>query len=465
MKTGGGKKRAAILLGAATIGLMINETAGAQQAPASSFEVLGSVRGSVEVDDNSRLRQTSPGTDTTFVTALGLEVRSDTPIHALRLSFGADLQYESLAGSGREENGIERPYLRFSYSATGADSELRLNARHREDDIVNSVFLDTDGDLVEDTFLTSNGTIERTSVGATYSFGLEAPFGMDLSVSRDDRNYANVVNPRLFDRRTDRIGAVARFRINPAATARLIARASMFSAEDAVQTERDTTDFGAGINYQVAPDLVVDAEVTQTNIDQTTTGGSTSNDGVSATVGITRDLANGTAGLVASHTQYSRTARTEVVVNRALELPQGEFSFGVGVSSSDTGDTALIGSLNYTNLIPTGTVTASLSRTATVNDSNDEIQRTVLGLGYNHDINANSGLAIEIDVADVEDVGLGSVSNSTRADFRVTYRHQLTQDWDWTLGYVGRYSRNQAGNSATSNAIVTSVGRNFSIRP
>ena len=70
-----------------------------------------------------------------------------------------------------------------------------------------------------------------------------------------------------------------------------------------------------------------------------------------------------------------------------------------------------------------------------------------------------------LDIADVKDVGVGSVSEATRADFRIEYRYQINRDWDWRIGYIGRYRENAAGTTANSNAIVTSVGRSFSIRP
>ncbi len=464
--TGGGKKHAAILIGAATLGMTFNDDkAGAQEAPASPLTIEATVEAGVEVNDNGRLAVTSPGTDTTYYTTLGIVVGSETATQTLNLSFGADLQYEDLAGSATEENGVEKPYVRLNYRANGADSRLGFNAAYRKDDILNSVFLDTDADEIEDTILSSQGQIARTDYGVTYSFGVEAPFGMDLSASRKDRDYSDVVDPRLFDRTTDEIGAVARFRINPAATARLIARSSMYSADDAVSTERDTTDLGVGLNYAITPDLTLDAQVTQTQIEETTTGGTTESDGVSARVGVVRDLANGNFGLSVARTQYTDTARTDVLATRALELAQGRFSFGIGVSSSDTGDTVMIGSIDYENEVATGVITASLRRSATVNDNNEEVERTILGLGYNHEINEVSGLSIGLEVADAKDIGAGTTTDSTRADFSVTYSRALTEDWNWNLGYVGRYKDSSSSSSASSNAIVTSIGRSFSLRP
>lgn len=427
------------------------------------FNVQGNVDFGIDVNDNSELDEESPGTDTTLYTALGIDIRSDTPTDRLRLSFGGDLQYEDLA-TANEDNGFVDPYVRFFYNSQGVDSELDFRARYTENDIVDSFFVDTDGDLIEDTILANQGTVERIDLDATYSFGIDAPFGMDLTIGHNERNYSDVLDPGLYDRSLDRVGAVARFRINPALTAELIARMTWYDAEDEDQTERETTDLGFGIDYEIRPDLVLNARLANTDIEETTVDGVEDNNGLTAEISLDRELNNGTFGLFLNRYQYTETARSELGFIRAMDLAYGSLAYSLGVSWSDTGDTVLIGSLDYINELPTGAFTASLSQTATTNVDDDEVERTILGIGYSHDINSVSGLDFGVDVAHVQDIGVGNTNDSTRVDYGVTYRHQLTQDWDWRLGYEGRYRRDTDGFSANSNAIFTSIGRSFSIR-
>lgn len=494
MTGGRGKKKAVLLTGAAAIAFSYG-IAGAQvapgtgstttqqattlppaapvsgppaQGPAPAFNISGSIRSEIEIDDNGGLRSTSPGTDTTFVNTFGIDVNSETATQDLQLSFGGVVQFEDLA-AGREENGLENPFVRLAYRLDGADSRLSLDADYRTDDIFNTFSFDSDGDLIDDTLLTSVGDVETLRYGVRYSFGLQAPFGMDLTLQRNERDYTNTVNPNLFDRTTDQVGVVARFAINPSTTARLIAQASMYEAEDGPQTERDTTDFGVGLAYDISADLSFDGQITQTTIEETVNSGAgrrlIENDGFSANAQLTQELGNGNIVVYADHVQSTNTARTEVGFDRSLTLPAGNLAFGAGVSTSDTGNSALIGSIAYSNQLPSGVLTARLDRTATVNSTNSEVQRTIVGLGYLHDINAISAVNFSLDVASVKDIGLGSVAEATRTDFRVEYRHQINRDWDWRLGYVGRKREDAAGNSATSNAFVTSIGRSFTIRP
>ena len=93
------------------------------------------------------------------------------------------------------------------------------------------------------------------------------------------------------------------------------------------------------------------------------------NDGFSANAQLTHELGNGNIVLYSDHVQSTNTARTEVGFDRSLTLPAGTLAFGAGVSTSDTGNSALIGSLAYSNQVPSGVVTARLDRTATVNST------------------------------------------------------------------------------------------------
>ena len=355
MTGGWGKRHAVFLTGAAAIALSYG-IAGAQVAPVGgsttgqqgtgtqpatgtpsqgqtpSLSVTGNFRSQIRVDDNGGLRANSPGTDTSFTNSLSVDIESRTPIQSLSLTFGGLLQYEDLAVD-REENGLEDPFARLNYTLDGADSQLSFNGNYRTDEIVDSILVDTDGDLIDDTLLTTTGSIENINLSTSYSFGLQAPFGMDFVVRRDERNYSDVFNPNLFDRTTDRYDVTARFAINPATTARIIARKIRYDAEDAERTDRDTTDLGVGINYQISPDLTLDAQVTQTEIDETQTiSGSrrtTQRDGFSGNIRLTRDLANGTIGVFVDRVQSTNTARTDIGVDRAMTLPSGALSFGV----------------------------------------------------------------------------------------------------------------------------------------
>jgi hypothetical protein len=437
--------------------------------------VNANLRFSIDADDNGQLLNTKPGTDYRARATLGFNILSARANSNLDLSFGADLQYEDLAGTTlrREEDGLQNPYVNFGYVLTGVDSRFDAALSYRTDDIIDSIFVDTDGDLIDDTLLTSTGRVETLRYGLNYSFGLTAPFGMDFALGRREVNYKDSLDPNLFDRATDNAGVVARFRFNPVLTTRLIANASRYDAEDSTRTERDTTNFGAGLSYEIREDLRFDGDFTRTDIEEqrTVLGNrvTVDNDGLSARLALVKDMDNGTVALAARRTQYTITARDEIVVNRSMSLASGALGFSVGVSGSNTGDTVFIGSLNYTNQLANGVFSADISRDATVNFDNDEVARTRFGVGYTHILTPVSSVNARLNVADVENIGRTGITtrvrDSTRADVSVGYSHQLTRDWDWTVAYRYRYRRDAAGSSQNSNAIFAGIGRSFSIRP
>jgi hypothetical protein len=148
-----------------------------------------------------------------------------------------------------------------------------------------------------------------------------------------------------------------------------------------------------------------------------------------------------------------------------MELPDGGLSYSLGVSESDVGDTVLIGSIDYTRELPDGFISASLERTASIASDEDEVARTTVGLDFFRELTPVAGLEVGLDIAKIEDIGAGVIDEGTRADLSLTYRHQLTEEWDWTLGYTNRYSKPDNSESRSANVFSTSIGRSFSIRP
>ncbi len=434
----------------------------------SAFSVTGTVRSTVEIDDNPSLIVNPQGTETTFGTQLGLDIVSQTPLSQLELSFGGTVQFQD-SPDGFDDNGFVDPFANFRFEREGADTLLTLDGSYRESDLVDSLGLDTDADLINDLFLSSVGELESLSLGGTFSFGIDAPFGADLSLRREERDYSNTISNDVFDNTTDTARVDLRFRLAPTATARVFTSVREYDAEDLEQTERTTQAYGVGLTYEINPVLTFDGEISLSEIEETElvfgTPVTTEDDGVEFDLSLTRELPNGSIVFEASRDVATSLSRSQFLVTRAMDLPTGGLSYSLGVSESDVGDTVLIGSVDYSREFPTGVISASLSRTASIDSDEDEIARTTLNIDYLRELTPVAGLEVGLNLAKIDDIGAGVVDEGTRADFSVTYRHQLTEDWDWTLGYVGRYSDPEDTASRTSNAIVTSIGRSFSIRP
>lgn len=467
MRIGWGRQVAAGFALVAVSGTWAERTP-AQDAGGSAFSVTGTIRSTVEIDDNSALVVNSPGTDLSFGTAIDLLATLETPRSLLTFGIGGTFQAEDLA-AGREENGFQNPSAVLEYRLEGPDSLLSVSADYSKDDVADSFSADTDADLIPDLFLSSVGEVERYGVAVELSYGIEAPFGVDVALSRRERNYSNTVSPSLFDTTTDRARLTARFRPTETVTTRVFVEEERYEADDSVSTDRTTRTIGAGLDYEINPVLTFSGELGFVDVDERTivlgTPVVVTSEDYSIDASLTQELPNGTIALLIARDIGTNIARTELGVEREMELPTGALSFGLGVSDGDPGDTIVTGFVDYVHEFPSAVLALSASRTAQIASDNDQSQTSRLGVIYNRELTRTSGVVLELDYVDTQDIGLGGATEGSRTDLSVTYRQELTEDWDWTVGYRGRRTEDSAGATATSNALVFSVGRSFSLRP
>jgi hypothetical protein len=86
-----------------------------------------------------------------------------------------------------------------------------------------------------------------------------------------------------------------------------------------------------------------------------------------------------------------------------------------------------------------------------------------IALNYNQEINSVSSFDVSFGLGRSDEIS-GDESD-TRANLGVSYRHALTREWDWVLGYEARYLLEDGGDPATGNRIFTRIDRSFAFRP
>ena len=145
-----------------------------------------------------------------------------------------------------------------------------------------------------------------------------------------------------------------------------------------------------------------------------------------------------------------------------LERPLGEIRGSLGLTRGEAGGTDVIGDLAWRHDLPSGALTARLARTVTTTDEDESRLRTLLSLGWQHEINPVSQMGLRLD---------HSVSGSTatepqveRTDLSATYSHLLTPDWALNVG-AGYSLRDEEGvGEARSPRVFLTVGRQFDFR-
>jgi hypothetical protein len=420
---------------------------------------------SVKYDDNFDLTPgTSPGDSYISDTKLTFGLTSSNSAYDFGLNATGVLRFADLPTGS--QTGFEDPTVRFNFTADSVDSRLSLTGRYRnvDRDFIDPFQIEQEeqqfGALVGD-----GGTLVQTTLGLKYQFGLTAPLGFDIDLRHDDSDYRNVVNPQLIPARTDSIRGTVNLRFSQVATGRVFAGVRYYEAEDAVQTDRTTQDFGIGVSYDINPVLKLDADIGQTNVETERTTGITETDGLSGAVTLTKDVTNGTVFGTVDSIIDQNGQRTSLTFGRDLNLPNGSLRGVLGVTDGDTGGGSWIGKLRYDHKLRSSSVTLSLDRGVSTNSLDQSIVDTRLALSYNYDINNNSRIRLGIDYGRREDLGTTGAPTVELTNFRASYSHDVTQDWAMTGGLVLRSRKETGLQDAESTAVFLSLDRTFSFRP
>lgn len=355
--------------------------------------------------------------------------------------------------------GIEDPGARLAYVREGADSRLTLEASYSDVDLD---FLDPFDDPED---FGDDGSLESLSADLRYDFGLEAPFGMGFALHHDQSDYTDTTDPDLYDDETDRASVEARFRLNAASLVTFGAARTLYDADDLAQTDRTTDEYTLSLRHELDAATVLDASIGYADIETEEFATVSTVSGGTGVLGVTRELTNGTASARLETGLDSDGRRTDLTFGRAMDLPSGRFEATLGASRAPSGDTDVIGSLEYTQTLRTGELTASLSRTAFTDDDSDSVLETRARLGYRHDVNALSHVDVALEWSMTEDSSGGVPEETEFAALSAAYTRAITSEWNVTGGVAYRQRDDTTDGDADSSSVYVTLSRDFSIRP
>lgn len=464
MHSGWGRRTGAGLA-CATAALLATGDARAQTGPA--LGVTLDVESSLEIDDNRGLDDPSLGTTTDFETEFGLTVTSETPTTLFGFRLGGTLGVEN-GPDDDDENGLIEPSIGFDFELRAPETELDFAITLSRDNITDTFLDDVDGDLVVDDLVIDTGRVDDLDVSLDFATGINAPLGLEFSISRSDADYDGTTDPDLFDNTLDDARVAVLLQFSEVATGRVFATWQDYEAADPEETLQTVQTAGVGILYEISPILTFDAEVAFGEVERTETIApaprtTRNRDIVVGGASLVRALPAGELEFGASVIANIETTRTTLTASRTFEFPTGEMTLGLGFSDSDTGDGVFLGELAYERaLSPTVLVTAALTQEATFTGDDEEVLLTSFALGLLYEVNPQSDVTFDFELGRSDDIGFGTIDETTLTEVTLGYRYELTEDWDWSLAYRARYDDSD---SARSNAIITSIERSFSIRP
>lgn len=418
----------------------------------------------LRVDDNFGLDRPTAGTSAFLTHNLGFDLTSETQTQTLSFGASGNFRQGNIPGN-TVSTGADNERIYLNYNREAANSRLALGASHNSSD-VSSAFLLADPDLpLSVDLIVDRGTLATSSSNLSLDLGTNAPFGVSFDSAYIKREYQNTTDVSLFDSETKSASVTGNLRFSTSLTGTIETSLHRYTAQDAENTDRETTRLGIGLRGEISPILSFTTSLSHNRINtgETIGGvrGNTQKNGWSGAFGLTRVMQNGTTTAKLDNSFTVNGNRVSLVFGRTLDLPRGGLSATLGTSKSDGGSANIIGSLDYSLETATGVFTANLSRSFQTDADEEESELTRAAVGYNYQINSVAGLHLSLDYAEVQGINAATVSDATRGNFRVSYNREMPAEWVLTGGYEARYSDSSTNGSARSNAVFLSLDKSF----
>lgn len=470
-----GRRAAVTLTGAGVLGAAALAAGGtlAQDAPNPALTL--SFGSTLNANDNLGLDPKATGTSKWIDNKLGLSWLSETAVSSLKFDASGVLRVSDLPDRPRKTE-FDDQTLGLGYTLNGANSRVTAKAGYNRADVAffDPLFLVDNPDTpFDEADLNTANRGDRITRNASLKFetGLEGPFGMSLAASHYGRSYTDSTNPDFYDTTRDTVSLGATLRPSPRLGLNFGLSQSHYTASDSEDTDRTTRRATVGATYALDAATTLSFSVGKIWIETEENGFlvprvRSDEDGLNGSLGLTRDLENGSVGLSVVHDiATDGDTWTEVLFSRTMDiLPEGNLSVSIGPGFQENGDTAVVGTLAYGQKLGLGSLNASASRQISTSDTDDSTRETTrLGLGWAQGLTPVSGFNVSVDYLDVESDRAGA--DRSRARLSLAYTHELAQDWQIQGGYTHTYSDREDEGTAQSNALFLTLQKNLTFAP
>jgi hypothetical protein len=409
-----------------------------------------------------------------FTTRLSFGLLSETRSHRLEflLSDGFPINDDP---NDQDSGRVRLPAVFLSYTREAANAAFSITGsyvRDRVDDVsLGRDFVDEGPNVPNDTVdLQGGGYRSDYSLAAELNLGTVSPIGLDLSAGVFGVDYLDNTDPDLVDSRNEVYDATVRLRFSPITESRVTLLQEQYTEEGTGRRQVDTSAIELGLNHQISEANTIDLAFGYRNVDTDEFGILERHDGPTAALALTREMANGFVDtrFISSINENGNFMRLDF--GRSIDLPEGALAGRVGVEQLEGNSAVLVGDIDWLRALPSGAVTARFSRDvepllgndrASVN-SNDQSITTLVAFGTTHDINPLSAIDLELIFALVEETGVEDVK---RSDLSLTYRREITRNWDMNMGLVYRTRKEDRQDQATGNSVFLTLSRPFEVRP
>ncbi|MBM7068982.1 hypothetical protein [Actibacterium sp. 188UL27-1] len=437
-----------------------------ERQPPPGIEYTLDLSTGIVTSDNLENVADPNGRSTLSRTNLTFGARSQTKVSDLALTFGGRFEAGYFAQDDTTTSVFEDPFATLAYRREGANANFSFLGTYRETDVSRSRVVEDEfenEDLIED-----DGTRVDTDLRFSFETNPQGPWGTDVDLRYRTRNFNGVTSDELTDTEFFSIDAGLRLLITPSATLRLTASQSQLIEDDDVETEQETTSYGANLVYEISRATRVNAGLSAVRIEteQDEAGGRSTDvdEGPSFNFGIEHDRPNGQISATFSNTLIRNGRRQTIRVARDLELKRGELSFSVGATQTNGNGFDPLLALTYSGDLKRGSYRIRFSQNANTDTDGDSFINTRLSANYRHEIDRVSGLELDLSLTESDAQGDDGTDRS-RTNLGVTYTRDLTHDWQLRTGYEYGLTETNDGDGRRRNTLFATINRSFSLRP
>lgn len=445
-----------------------------EEAPlAGLFATVDIVNSLIADERNTRL-----GSDV----ALNVTSQSRNTRLSFLLGGGVDLRFDTT------DITFERPTTRLEYVWDNGDTELSTLVRFRRAPVFGLVPTDTAGtgpgvitlvdsngnlqtqndfddvDLVRD-----DGEREDLRYGVALEMFKQSSVGAGFEYAYNGRRFFDTADPDVFDTDNTDVRGFIRFTFNPRADARITYEMLDYEAFGAGETQRETTRLGADLTWRLTPILRFNLGVGNAEVDtevNDTAGGRvrTLQDGSEFDFTVAYDRPNGRYTFSTSRGITSTGALDEYSFGRLITFKNGQLSANIGISEFESGESTPTYSVAYSRDTRRGSFDISARQSAGLSADNDDVTFTSLSASYTESISQSASLtfAATYSASDLVDFDTG---DTDRSEFGVTYRQDLTREWDFAAGFSYSASNETGADSTDNNTLFFNLERSFAVRP
>lgn len=445
---------------ALTAGLGLVAAAGALGFVASTAALAQQTQppGGFQVNLTYSERLFSDDGDTSLRSDLGLDLITQT--RTQRLAFSLDGGIEKSFDDGLD-GGVEDPRASLGYSLETRNTVLSFDSSYRRRE-VNGLSLAVIEELDLVTLVSDPGDREDISTGLTLDIAREARFGGQVSLGYSETNYLDTTADTLEDSVTLSGSVRLRFDLTRTAVGYLTFSHSDLDRDGGLDVRTDSV--SASVDVQITPALRGSFDLGYTEIRRSGSEPDNTSDGLIFGASIVADRPNGAWSAIVESALEETGRRDTLEVNRTLELPNGGFGVGVGVSRNvDAGSTDPLYNVSYLHNLPRGDITASFRQAFATNSAGAETLNSLLSLSSTQALSESSSLSASFTFSDANQLSGGT--NSDRVVLNLDYSHELTPDWSMIAGFSHSRRSQDGGRDRTEEELYLGIRTAVGWRP